>query len=100
MTFSGLLKKLRDEQKINAGQADILLDLYERRIIPVHRELRFFLYFGILLIVAGTGLTIKQYFVHLGDIAIQPVGQEVEHGLREPHVSDRLLERHRLRRGR
>jgi hypothetical protein len=70
MTFSGLLKKLRDEQKINAGQADILLDLYERRIIPVHRELRFFLYFGILLIVAGTGLTIKQYFVHLGDIAI------------------------------
>jgi hypothetical protein len=70
MTLPGLLKKLRDEQKINAGQADLLLDLYERRIIPVHRELRFFLYFGILLIVAGTGLTIKQYFVHLGDIAV------------------------------
>ncbi len=70
MTFPGLLKKLRDEQKINAGQADLLLDLHERQIIPVHRELRFFLYFGVLLIVAGAGLTIKQYFVHLGDIAI------------------------------
>ncbi len=49
---------------------DLCLTYNERRIIPVHRELRFFLYFGILLIVAGTGLTIKQYFVHLGDIAV------------------------------
>lgn len=70
MNFPGLLRKLRDEQNINAGQADLLLGLYERRIIPVHRELRFFLYFGILLIVAGVGLTIKQYFIHLGDIVI------------------------------
>lgn len=70
MTLSALLRKMRDEQKISAEQVELLLALYERRIIPVHRDLRFFLYFGILLIVAGAGLTIKQYFVHLGDIAI------------------------------
>lgn len=47
-----------------------MLDLQEGRIFPVHQELRFFLYAGILLIIAGAGLTVKQYFVDLGDAAI------------------------------
>ncbi len=47
-----------------------MLDLHERRIYSLHRELRLFLYAGILLIIAGAGLTVKQYFIHLGDIAI------------------------------
>ncbi|MEN6622362.1 MAG: hypothetical protein ABFD50_12525 [Smithella sp.] len=61
---------MRYESKLNSGQAKLLLDLQEGRIFPVHRELRFFLYVGILLIIAGAGLTIKQYFVDLGDAAV------------------------------
>lgn len=70
MRIATLLKKLQDEQKLGDEQAGLLLDLHEKRIFSIHRELRFFLYAGILLVLAGTGLTIKQYFVHLGDIAI------------------------------
>ena len=70
MNVANLLKKLRYEKKLDAGQADLLLDLQEKRIISVHRELRFFLYIGILLIITGAGLTVKQYFVSLGDAAI------------------------------
>lgn len=70
MTLAALLKKMQNEQKLGDEQASLLLDLHEKRIFPVHRELRFFLYAGILLVVAGAGLTIKQYFADLGDIAI------------------------------
>lgn len=70
MTVATLLKKMQYEQKLGAAQAGLLLDLHEKRIFSLHRELRFFLYAGILLVVAGTGLTIKQYFANLGDIAI------------------------------
>lgn len=70
MNVAELIKKLRYENKLNSSQARLLLDLQEGRIFPVHRELRFFLYAGILLIIAGAGFTIKQYFVDLGDVAI------------------------------
>lgn len=70
MTIATLLKKMQDEQKLGASQAGLLLDLQERRIFSVHRDLRFFLYAGILLVVAGAGLTIRQYFTDLGDVAI------------------------------
>jgi len=70
MNIAFLLKKLCEEQKLGPGQAELLLDLHERRIISIHRELRFFLYVGILLVIAGAGLTVKQYFIHLGDLAI------------------------------
>jgi hypothetical protein len=61
---------MRYERKLGASQVDLLLDLHERRIYSVHRELRLFLYAGILLIIAGAGLTVKQYFIHLGDIVV------------------------------
>jgi hypothetical protein len=70
MNIAKLLRKLRYEKKISAGQADLLLDLQEGRIFSIHRELRFFFYVGILLVIMGTGLTIRQYFTDLGDIAI------------------------------
>jgi hypothetical protein len=70
MTIANLLQKMRYERKLGAAQAGLLLDLHEKRIFSLHRELRFFLYAGILLVVAGTGLTIKQYFANLGDIAV------------------------------
>jgi len=58
------------EKKISAMQLHTLQDIHTQRIFSVHRELRFFLYIGILMIIAGAGLTIKQYFTNLGDIAI------------------------------
>jgi len=70
MCIANLLKKLRYGKKLSTGQVDHLLALHEKRIFSIHRELRFFLYIGILLIIAGAGLTIKQYFTNLGDIAI------------------------------
>lgn len=70
MTFAALLKKMRDEQKLGDEQAKLLLDLHEKCIFSLHRELRFLIYVGILLFIAGAGLTIRQYFVHLGDVAI------------------------------
>jgi hypothetical protein len=70
MNIAKLVRKLRYEKKLSAGQADLLLDLQENRIFSIHRELRFFLYIGILMVIAGAGLTIKQYFTNLGNIAI------------------------------
>jgi hypothetical protein len=70
MNIAKLLRKLRYEKKLSAGQADLLLDLHEKRIFSIHRELRFFLYIGILLVITGAGLTIKQYFNNMGDIAV------------------------------
>ncbi|MEQ8163079.1 MAG: hypothetical protein ABRQ34_06125, partial [Smithellaceae bacterium] len=65
MNTAKLLRKLRYEKKLNSGQAELLLNLQERRIFSVLRELRFFLYIGILLIITGAGLTVKQYFINL-----------------------------------
>jgi len=58
------------EKKLSAKQLSTLQDIHTKSLFSVHRELRFFLYIGILMIVAGTGLTIKQYFTNLGDITI------------------------------
>jgi len=59
-----------DEKKLNAQQFSTLRDIHSGKIFSVHRELRLFLYIGILLIIAGAGLTIKQYFANIGDVAI------------------------------
>lgn len=70
MNIAGLLSKLRNAQKISPAQGELLLDLHEKKIFSIHRELRLFLYAGILMVITGAGLTIKQYFSSLGDIAI------------------------------
>ena len=70
MTIVELLKRLRFENRIGAKQADLLSDLQEGRVYSLHRELRAFLYIGVLLVIAGVGLTVRQYFAHLGDLAI------------------------------
>lgn len=43
MNSANLLRKLREEQQLGERQVELLLDLQERRIFSVHRELRFFL---------------------------------------------------------
>ena len=58
------------EKRLSGAQLSMLLDIHEKRLFSVHRELRLFLYVGILMIIAGAGLTVKQYFRNLGDIAI------------------------------
>lgn len=70
MNILKLLQKMFSEKKLGAKQLRTLQDIHEKRIFSVRRELRFFLYIGILMIIAGAGLTIKQYFINLGDIAI------------------------------
>lgn len=68
--IADLLRKLRDEKKLEDGHAGLLINLQERKIFSVHRELRFFVYLGILMVIAGAGLTVKQYFIELGDVVI------------------------------
>lgn len=58
------------EKRISATQLRILQAIHSKSLFSVHQELRFFLYIGILMIISGAGLTIKQYFANLGDIAI------------------------------
>src|SRR5512145_354471 len=70
MNIINLLTKLRDENNLSANEAALLADLQERKIYSIHRELRFLLYIGILLVIAGAGLTVRQYFAQLGDLAI------------------------------
>lgn len=70
MNIPNLLQKMFYEKKLSATQRHTLENIHAQRIFSVHRELRFFLYIGILMIIAGAGLTIKQYFANLGDIAI------------------------------
>ena len=70
MDISELLQKMFYEKKLSAKQFSTLRDIHSGKIFSFHRELRCFLYIGILLIVAGTGLTIRQYLANLGDIAI------------------------------
>ena len=59
-----------DDKQLSAAQLGALRDIHSGTIFSVYRELRLFLYIGILLIIMGAGLTIKQYFANLGDIAI------------------------------
>ena len=70
MNIPNLLQKMYEDKRLSREQLNSLLDIHGKRLFSVHHELRFFLYAGILLIIAGLGFTIKQYFAQLGDIAI------------------------------
>lgn len=70
MNILDLLQKMYKDKRLSREQLNSLLDIHWKRLFSVHHELRFFLYAGILLIIAGLGFTIKQYFAQLGDIAI------------------------------
>ena len=59
-----------DEKKLSSAQLGTLQGIHSGKIFSVHRELRFFLYTGFLLIITGTSLTIKQYLANIGDVAI------------------------------
>lgn len=70
MNINDLLKRLQDDNSLTVSQAGILADLQTGKIYSVHRELRFFLYLGILLIAAGAGFTVRQYFADRADLAL------------------------------
>jgi len=70
MNIPNLLQKMYKDKALSQKQFNLLLDIHWKKLFSVHHELRFFLYAGILCIIAGLGFTIKQYFAQLGDIAI------------------------------
>ncbi len=70
MRVCDLLKKMEEGRILKASQGLLLLDLHEKRIVPVHQELRVLLYAGLLLIIAGAGWTVKTHFASLGDLAV------------------------------
>jgi len=70
MKTPDLLHKMHEDGRMGKEQLDSLIAIHERRLFSVRPELRFSLYAGILLIIAGLGFTIKQYFAQIGDIAI------------------------------
>ncbi|HET6490541.1 MAG TPA: DUF2157 domain-containing protein [Syntrophales bacterium] len=70
MNVIALLKEMHRAGELNSGQLDVLSEIHLKKRYSVHRELRVAIYVGVLLISAGVGLTIRQYFAQLGDIAI------------------------------
>jgi hypothetical protein len=70
MNVIALLKEMHRAGEMSFGQLGVLTELHLNKRYSVHRELRAAIYIGILLISAGMGLTIRQYFAQLGDIAI------------------------------
>jgi hypothetical protein len=56
--------------ELSSGQLDVLAEIHLKKRYSIHQELRAAIYIGVLLITAGVGLTIRQYFAQLGDIAI------------------------------
>ncbi len=70
MNVTSLLKEMHQAGTLSAEQFDVLTELHLNKRYSVHRELRAAVYIGVLLITAGVGLTIKEYFAQLGDIAI------------------------------
>ena len=70
MRVCDLLKKMEEGRILPAFRAAQLLDLHEKRVVPVHQELRVLLYAGLVLIIAGAGWTVKTHFASLGDLAV------------------------------
>jgi hypothetical protein len=70
MNVTSLLKEMHRAGTLSSGQLDVLTELHLKKRYSVHQELRAAVYIGVLLITAGVGLTIRQYFAQLGDIAI------------------------------
>ena len=70
MNVTSLLKELHRAGELSSTQLDALTELHLKKRYSVHQELRAAIYIGVLLITAGVGLTIRQYFAQLGDIAI------------------------------
>jgi hypothetical protein len=70
MNVTALLKEMHRAGTLSSGQLDVLTELHLKKRYSVHQELRAAIYIGVLLITAGVGLTIRQYFAQLGDIAI------------------------------
>jgi Predicted membrane protein (DUF2157) len=70
MNVTSLLKEMHRAGELSSTQLDVLTELHLKKRYSVHRELRAAIYTGVVLITAGVGLTIRQYFAQLGDIAI------------------------------
>jgi hypothetical protein len=70
MNVIALLKEMHQAGELSSGQLDVLTDIHLQKRCSVHQELRAAIYAGVLLMSAGVGLTIRQYFAQLGDIAI------------------------------
>ena len=70
MNVTSILKEMHRAGELGSTQLAVLTDLHLKKRYSVHQELRAAIYIGVLLITAGVGLTIRQYFAQLGDIAI------------------------------
>lgn len=70
MKTAALLKELHQENILTGKQAGLLTDIHLGKRFPLHYELRACLYAGVLLILAGLGMTVREHFSQLGDIAV------------------------------
>jgi len=70
MNVTSLLKEMHQAGELSSTQLGALTELHLKKRYSVHQELRAAIYIGVLLVTAGVGLTIRQYFEQLGDIAI------------------------------
>jgi hypothetical protein len=64
------VERLHGQQVLSAAQADLFCRVARRELVSVHRELRFLLYAGILVTMAGVGLLVKENYERIGPLAI------------------------------
>jgi len=70
MNILTLLQKMHADKTLSSEQLHLLLNIHSKKLFSLNQELKYFLYAGFILVIAGIGFTIKQYFAHLGDISV------------------------------
>jgi len=55
---------------LSEGQSNAILEIESGKRFSLYGELRVTLYFGVMCILDGVGLSIQRYYEHLGHIAI------------------------------
>jgi hypothetical protein len=65
-----LLRQMHAEGTLSSAQLDVLSDIHQKKRFSLHHELRGLIYAGVLLIILGTGMTIKTYLAEIGHLAI------------------------------
>lgn len=70
ISFESELRALRDDGRISAANAERLIALERRELVPLHNELRLLTWIGVAVITSGLGVLAARHMERLGAMAI------------------------------
>ncbi len=70
MNLNSLLRRLLGANVLSEGQFAALSDIADEKTISLRPEINTLLYAGVLCVLFGISMTVKEYFSHLGHMAI------------------------------